>query len=146
MVLASKGRRQHAFISWMADAIVERLRTADIHPEALVTFPPTTKQRNRARGFDHGEILARAVAKRLGLRCARTLERVSGAQFGRGREGRQNVEFEPLPAASRELRGVAQIVVVDDVCTTGATLRGVTQALQRCFDRPIVLITFAAVE
>ena len=57
----------------------------------VVTWAPTSRERRRRRGFDPAELLARAVARRLRLRCAGLLERAPGPpQTGlRGAERRR---------------------------------------------------------
>ncbi len=144
IVLASKGRQRHALTRWMADAIVAQLSVSDLQRGTLVTWPPTTRQRRRQRGFDHGELLARAVAKRLGVPCVGTLDRLTGAQVGQGRDDRQRVQFRVRRSAWPHLDRALRIVIVDDVRTTGATLRGARLALAG-FERPMSLVTFAAV-
>ncbi|MDQ6728379.1 MAG: hypothetical protein M3066_19780 [Actinomycetota bacterium] len=53
-------------------------------PTDVVTWAPTTPTRLRARGFDQAELLAKRVARHLGLPSRRLLRREAGpAQTGR---------------------------------------------------------------
>ncbi|HEX8771251.1 MAG TPA: phosphoribosyltransferase family protein, partial [Acidimicrobiales bacterium] len=92
-----------------------------------MTWAPTTGARRRERGFDQAELLARAVARRLGLPCRRLLRRRPGpAQTGRDREGRQSG-----PAfTTRRVTGPARVLLVDDIVTTGATVSAAARALR----------------
>ncbi len=90
-------------------------------PADLVTWVPATPGRRRDRGFDQGELLARAIARRIGVRARRLLRRVDNqAQTGRDRDGR--IDGPTLVSAGRSLRLGPSVLLVDDVSTTGATL------------------------
>ena len=83
--------------------------------------------RRRARGYDQSELLARAVARRLAVPARPLLRRRPGRpQTGLDRAGRSaGPGYDALrPATGR-------VLLVDDVSTTGATLRAAVDAL-RC--------------
>jgi len=125
LIAAAKFRRAHALLEWLADALVETLpscaRVCDV-----ATWIPTTRRRRRSRGYDQAEVLARALARRLELPCARLLTRRSPPQAGRSRAERVRT---PCFACTRSLPAVS-VLVVDDVTTTGATFRGAAVALR----------------
>lgn len=92
---------------------------------AAVSWVPTTPARRRARGFDQAELLARAVARRLRCPCLPVLHRVPGpSQTGRNRAERaRGLRFRPVGGVE------GRLLLVDDVCTTGATVRAALEAL-----------------
>ena len=96
-------------------------------PVDVVTWAPTTLGRRRRRGYDQAEVLARAVAVRLGSPCRALLRRAdrAGPQTGRVRADRLLLVAAFRPAGP--VRG--QVLVVDDVVTTGATLHAAAEAL-----------------
>ena len=84
----------------------------------MVTWAPTSNRRVRGRGYDQAEVIARAVARQLGVPCVRLLYRAHGTpQTGKSRSERL---VGPAFRARRPRKGLA-VLVVDDVVTTGAT-------------------------
>ena len=93
----------------------------------LVTWVPCSPTRRRERGFDPAELLARALARRLRLRARSSLRRLDDEpQTARSRQGR----LEGPRLVVRRGRPGGLVLVVDDVCTTGTTLRVAAAALR----------------
>lgn len=111
---------------------------------AVVPIPATSAARRR-RGFDHGEELARATAALLGLETAPALARprASDQRALSRRERLENMEgrFRVLPGACAP----PHALVVDDVCTTGATLLAAADALRTAGSGTVRCLTFARV-
>lgn len=77
------------------------------------------------RGYNQAELLARALAPRLGIRvCPQALRRTkfTRAQFSLGRAQRQ-ANLQDAFAGNQKLLGGQTVVLIDDVVTTGATLK-----------------------
>lgn len=93
----------------------------------VVTWAPTSAAHRRHRGFDQAELVASQVARQLGVPCRRLLERSgdAAAQTGRSRADRlHGPRFVARPGLSGR-----RVLVVDDVVTTGSTLRAARSAL-----------------
>ena len=141
-VLAMKGGGVHATTRSMAAAMWHRARPM-IESDAVVTWAPTAKKRRRTRGYDQAEELARAFGREAGLAVHDLAKRVSPhAQHGAGRSDRARVGFDARPVFP--LGNWPQIVVVDDVRTTGATFGAIARAIRDVGAEKIIGISYAA--
>ena len=93
-----------------------------------VCFVPATAQAFRRRGFDHMEAVARSLAPMAGLALADVVARPRGLdQRALGRERR----LENVGSAVEIVGDVSgcSLLLVDDVVTTGASMRACARAL-----------------
>ena len=124
LVRELKYGRATAVVTELAEAM------AEVAPEAdLVTWVPASSDRRRRRGFDQGELLARSIARRLRVPVRKTLRRTDDhPQTARELAGR--LVGPDFAGVGRRLRFKPSVVVVDDVCTTGSTLRSAAASLR----------------
>jgi predicted amidophosphoribosyltransferase len=117
---------------------------ADIGPDpapTVVTWVPSTVRRRSRRGVEHTALLARAVARRLGVPARRLLLRAPGrAQSERDLVSRRRG---PRLRARRVPAGAA-VLVVDDVVTTGTSLATAASALRRAGATRVTAVAVAA--
>ncbi len=98
-------------------------------PETVVVPVPTIARHIRQRGYDHAALLAREVAKRRRLTYSSLLSR-RGTTVQRG--ATKSVRLKQAAAAftcSHTLDPAIPYLLVDDVTTTGATVRYASEAL-----------------
>jgi ComF family protein len=122
-----------------------------VHFEAvdLVAPVPLPLWRQLGRGFNQAESLACPLAERLARPLFDGLRRRLGAtarQARLGRAGRLRLLAAGfrLRAASRERLAGKSVLLVDDIVTTGATLRAAAAALRRGGAREVLALALAA--
>lgn len=102
----------------------------DVAFDAIVAVP-MSRARERRRGYNQAELLARALSLRTAIRCDMTL------LARRGERATQSTL--PKRARAANVRGAfaasprvksKSILIVDDICTTGETLRACAAALR----------------
>lgn len=91
----------------------------------VVTWVPLGRRSHKDRGYDQSELVAKALAKRLGLPCEKLVEKVRATQqqsrLDRPEERRANVLGAYGVKNNAQIAG-RSILVVDDVITTGSTM------------------------
>jgi ComF family protein len=126
----------------MAQRVDEDLTDFD-----LLCAVPTHRARYVQRGFNPGTLLARSLAPVGTIPTRRVLARRPGSapQSQLGLEERQEAPFGLFEvAASRRLQVEgARILLIDDVCTTGATLAASAQALYQAGADWVEALVFA---
>ena len=130
-------------IAWFAEAMAARVVAAGEHVD-LVTWVPASRDHRRRRGFDQGEALATPIARQLGVRAIDALRRRGrGSQTRRDRAERLAGPRLETAATSRALVQGRVVLLVDDVVTTGASLRAAAVALRRVGAARIVAVVAA---
>ena len=136
---------------WMAEAMLHL--ESDAARECLVIAVPLFRKRRKERGFNHSELLAHAAVKQLRkLRPDWTLRETHGAlrrrkdtveQFLLTRKGRRRnlqAAFEVTDANAVRDR---EVILVDDILTTGATARECARVLVRAGAARVWVATLA---
>jgi ComF family protein len=112
----------------------------------LITAVPLHANRKRSRGFNQAALLAQELSTIIKIPFrAEIIERVKDTrpQVGLGKQDRQqNMEsaFKAVPSISVG----QQIVIVDDVYTTGATIRACASALREAGASKVWALTVAS--
>ncbi|MEY2512818.1 MAG: hypothetical protein QOJ89_176 [bacterium] len=140
---ALKFRAARPLAAVMAAQISANAPPALLAPGAALVPVPAHPGRRRRRGFDPAELLARALARSTGLPLVAVLRR-SGAPAAR-QLGASRAQRRAPGRLGISAHGPAppEVVLVDDVHTTGATLSGCAQALRDAGAQRVSAVTWA---
>jgi ComF family protein len=148
-VVALKYGGRHRTADRLAARLLEDGRCRAILRASDVLVPvPLHRNRERGRGFNQAGLLAAALGRSAGVRVRRGLTRTrdTRAQTDQNaRDRRRNVRDAFAPGPEADLGSLA-VTLVDDVLTTGATLRACAETLNACGAREIRAITVARAE
>ena len=128
-----KYRRQRArgqFLGTLLAQFVSASTAEDAVTPDLVVPLPLHPRRERERGFNQAEVLARPVADRLSVPLRHALERSmeTRSQVGLGIDARRRNVQHAFRCPADAVAG-ASVLVIDDVVTTGATFEAAARAL-----------------
>ena len=115
------GRQSYAatYAKYCAPLIRERLEGRF----DVITWVPVSRKRGRNRGYDQAELLAKAIAKELGMKCERLLQkkRDTPAQSTVSGEARRRANVSGAFSVTGDA-AEKRVLLVDDIITTGATM------------------------
>jgi competence protein ComFC len=126
LILALKLRAERSAALPLAGSLFDVIQR-DGTGAGVVTWVPARRKDRRVRGFDHAELIARTLSARLGLPAAPLLARTSTRQDQAGLtrvERKRNLLGAFQAAAVKE-----NVLLVDDLITTGATAEACGRAL-----------------
>jgi len=132
--------------STLAEAVIA---AGVVDTTRVVVIPmPMPWQRRLYRGIDHARVLADGVGRRLGAPVLPVLGRTLGppqVSLARGRRRRSGRRGMWLRRASGRVEG-RPLLLVDDVRTTGSTLRGAVRLLRRASPECVVAAVVAVAD
>ncbi len=136
LIKAIKYSNHRDALCWMAGGLA-----ALVPPGAdVVTWVPTTVGRRRTRGYDQSELIARHVARRLGVPLRSLLRRTdTRSQTASSLDDRRRG-----PALVPRGTSAEVVLLVDDVRTTGASLSAAAATLRVAGAGFVVAATLAA--
>lgn len=126
--------------------LAERLYGTDFQRVELITWAPISPRRKRQRGYDQSELVARRLSELMCIPLAATLRKTrnnpkqsSLRDAARRQENVRNVYAVTDP---KRVQG-RRILLVDDIVTTGATLRECSRVLREAGAEAVLCATVA---
>lgn len=116
----------------LADLVTPRLLELNLPKDASFVPVPLHAARLATRGYNQAALLARALGQRTGRSCHPRLlvrTRATERQVGKARSERLTNASDAF--ALRKAHLTSRAILVDDVVTTGSTVRACAQALAR---------------
>ena len=131
---------------YFAEVMYRTFRKYPEYREAAFLVPvPIHKNRKRKRGFNQAEVLANHLGKICGIPVLNALERIKNteSQTKLTREERkQNIVGAFMLAKNMEAHIDKQaLILIDDVCTTSATLEECARVLKEAGAREVLALT-----
>jgi competence protein ComFC len=143
LVRVFKFEREIGVGRWLAGRMAERVRSETVaSPVEAVTYVPMTRRDRRQRGFNQAEVLARIIARKLHLPLIRPLRKTRQTppqSLASAADRRTNLRdaFRRLPCTHQH------VLLVDDICTTGATVEECARMLKQGGAQSVVSVTVA---
>lgn len=112
-----KGKLSYGEI--ISEIMLEKILEKNLNEE-VISFVPMHKKKERERGYNQSEILARKIAKSLDLDCIDVFQKIVDTKFQvnlKKMEREENLKDAFVVKSTPE-----EIIIVDDVITTGATI------------------------
>ena len=119
--IAKRNKRVDLF-DFLSDELCHLIKASIDYDGCVITSVPREKKRVNKYGFDHSECLAKAIAKKLGLRYEKILKSKSkmAQKKTHGEERIRNALFDYRKRIP-DIKG-KRVLLVDDIVTTGASL------------------------
>jgi len=136
-----KFERAKAAYKVAADLLLETI--PELPAETIIVPIPTVRAHIRERGYDHTFLVAKRIAKQRHLKLSPVLKRKTATE----QKGTDAKERDRQAKSAFRVEGSLQpsipYLLIDDVVTTGSTLRYGAKALQRAGARDIWVAALA---
>ncbi len=131
-----------AFIQDLVNVYYKNYFNAD-----FVVYVPMTKKAKSKRGYNQSELLAQAFSEKSGLPILDCLVKVkeTNRQVTLNKENRIKNIKDAFKVINRKQIKDKNILILDDVSTTGATAQAIAECLKKANAKAVYLLTIASV-
>ena len=148
LIYSLKRDNREDVVDFLSDELVRVINDnmdVSVKDKYIITSVPRRKSAIVSFGYDHTEFLARAVAKKLGIKYLKLLKSNSkkAQKELRGLERLSNVNFDYASKKDISLKGKFAFIV-DDIATTGASLGASATLLKGLGAKECIAVTVAS--
>ncbi len=126
-----------------------KIKELDFPENVVITFVPLFRKKEKERGFNQAEVIARKLGKELGIKVFTLLEKIKDTKSQTKLDRQERLDN--IRGAFRLRSGQAMsvghrlpdILLVDDVWTSGATMRECARVLKKAGAKNILGFTLA---
>jgi ComF family protein len=144
LIKALKYGGERALVRPLTDLLVEMSSEFQDQPQAI-TFIPMTRNKKRERGFNQAEQLARELAQRLNLPLVKALEKIRETRPQASLSGVDRLTNLETAFRLASPPQCSNIILVDDVVTTGTTIETASRVLREGGYEKIFVLALARV-
>ena len=145
LIYSLKRDNRRDVVNFLADELSSAIACGIEKSETfLITSVPRRKSEIVKYGMDHAEVLAKAVAKRLGAKYESTLiskakeaQKKSGDKVGRYKNAKFVLKNKNLDISGKN------VIIIDDIITTGASMGAAAMLLKSAGAKKIVAASVA---
>jgi ComF family protein len=134
--------QRHDFLAEPLAALLEPFVEDAGGFDAIVPVP-MQRASERKRGYNQADLLARALGRRIGVPCKGLLLRRGGGARQSSLPKRERAENVRRAFAADSRSEGLRLLIVDDICTTGETLRACATALRAAGAASVSAVTVA---
>lgn len=130
----------------LANFLVEAYARLDVNAD-IITFVPMHKEKQKARGYNQAELLAKFVAEKFKIPCLDLTYKIKDnpTQTALGfKERKENIKnvFEFNSVYKPDIKNKT-ILLIDDIFTTGATCNELTKIIKNAGAKDVFVLTLA---
>lgn len=145
IISAYKDQDERRLYSFIAKMICTRIRPKLIDEHYTITYIPDSKEAHRRRGFDHSLEIANEVSRLSGLECKCLFKQPSSTDQRKLDRKHRILNMTNSLEAISDIEMPEKVLLVDDVCTTGATIYAACIELRKLGVKNISVVTFGRV-
>jgi ComF family protein len=123
-----KFERAKSAYKMLGDLLLEIL--PELPANTIVVPIPTVSGHIRERGYDHMLLIAKYVARARGLKCERLIIRKTNTKQRQATAGQRLAQAKQAFLVRGEISPHVPYLIIDDVVTTGATIKYAAKALR----------------